>query len=83
MFGSRARGTHRSDSDADLAVILKGEADRRYKVAGDMAEVAFDAMQETGVLVDPLPIWEDELVQPHSFGNPALIETIKPEGLRV
>lgn len=83
LFGSRARGTHRADSDADLAVILKGERGDRYKVSGDMAGIAFDVMLETGVLVDPLPVWEDELKRPEWFSNPALIETIKREGLRL
>ena len=83
LFGSRARGTHRSDSDADLAVILKGAAGPRYKVAGEMAGIAFDVMQETGVLVDPLPLWEDELNRLELFSNPALIEQIKREGVQL
>jgi len=40
-------------------------------------------MQETGVLVDPLPLWEDELTRPQLFSNPALIEAIKRDGLRL
>ena len=28
VFGSRARGTHRPDSDADVAVLLSGEHQR-------------------------------------------------------
>lgn len=83
VFGSRARGTHRGDSDADVAVILSGKAGSRFKVAGDMAGIAFDVMQETGVLVDPLPIWEDEMTEPVMIGNPSLIETIKREGFRL
>ena len=51
VFGSRARGTQTPDSDADVAVILKGEHGDRYKVSGDMAGVAFDVMLETGVLI--------------------------------
>lgn len=31
LYGSRARGTHRQDSDADVAVLLKGEHQRRLK----------------------------------------------------
>ena len=46
VFGSRARGAHKADSDADLAVILKGERGNRYKVAGEMAGIAFDLMLE-------------------------------------
>jgi DNA invertase Pin-like site-specific DNA recombinase/predicted nucleotidyltransferase len=83
VFGSRARGDHRADSDADIAVILKGESGDRYKVAGDMAGIAFDVMMETGILVDPLPLWEDELKHPEQFSNPRLIDNIKREGLRL
>ena len=83
LYGSRARGNHTSDSDADLAIILKGERGDRYKVSGDMAGVAFDVMMETGVLVSALPLWEDEFRQPERFSNPALIANIKREGLRL
>ncbi|MGD1016276.1 MAG: recombinase family protein [Roseiarcus sp.] len=83
LYGSRARGDHTADSDADLAVILKGERGDRYKVSGDMAGIAFDVMLETGVLVSPLPLWEDEFQQPERFSNPALIANIKREGLRL
>ena len=83
VFGSRARGDHKPDSDADLAVILKGERGDRYKVSGDMAGIAFDVMLETGILVQALPLWEGELRQPERFSNPALIDNIKREGLRL
>src|SRR5208337_4371901 len=82
VFGSRARGDHKPDSDADLAVILKGERGDRYKVSGDMAGIAFDVMLETGILVQALPLWEGELAHPERFSNPALIDNIKREGLR-
>jgi predicted nucleotidyltransferase len=83
VFGSRARGDHRPDSDADLAVILKGERGDRYKVSGDMAGIAFDVMLETGILVQAVPLWEGELQRPERFSNPALIDNIKREGLRL
>ncbi len=83
LFGSRARGDNKPDSDADLAVILKGERGDRYKVSGDMAGIAFDVMMETGILVDPLPLWEDELKRPEQFSNPTLIDNIKRDGLRL
>ena len=83
VYGSRARGDHTPDSDTDLAVILKGERGDRYEVSGDMAGIAFDVMMETGVLVSPLPLWEEEFQQPEQFSNPALIANIKREGLRL
>ena len=81
LFGSRARGDHGPDSDADVAVILEGDRGERYKVAGQMAEIAFDVMLETGVLVQGLPLWDEELRRPETFSNPALIANILREGV--
>jgi DNA invertase Pin-like site-specific DNA recombinase/predicted nucleotidyltransferase len=83
LFGSRARGTHTAESDADIAVVLKGTKDNRYAVGGDMAGIAFDVMLETGVLVEALPLWADELKRPETFGNPALIRNIQRDGVRL
>jgi predicted nucleotidyltransferase len=83
LYGSRARQTHSPDSDADIAIILDGERGDRYKVSGDMAGIAFHVMMETGVMVQALPLWADELARPESFGNPALIKNILREGVRL
>jgi DNA invertase Pin-like site-specific DNA recombinase/predicted nucleotidyltransferase len=83
VFGSRARGDHGADSDADIAVVLNGARGNRTAAALDMAGVAFDVLLETGILVEALPLWEDEIARPESFRNPALIETIRREGVRL
>lgn len=83
LFGSRARGTHEPDSDADLAVVLDGVHGDRAAAAMDMAGIAFDVMMKTGVLVQGLPLWEDELARPDSFTNPALIKNILREGIHL
>ena len=83
LFGSRARHTHRTDSDADIAVVLKGSSGDRTAAALDMAGLAFDVLLETGILVEALPLWEDELEHPERFGNPTLIRNIRREGLRL
>jgi predicted nucleotidyltransferase len=83
LFGSRARGTHDGESDVDLAVILHGSVGKRYRIAGEMAEIAFTVMLETGILVQALPLWEDEFEQPEAFSNPGLIAAIRRDGVRL
>ena len=61
----------------------KASAATAMKWSGELAGIAFDVMLETGILVSPLPLWEDELRHPERFSNPALIANIKREGLRL
>lgn len=81
LYGSRARRTHTADSDVDLAVVLNGENGIRSAIAIDMAGIAFDVMLETGILVEALPLWNNEMENPEKFSNPALILTIQREGI--
>ena len=83
LYGSRARGTHDKDSDADLAVILKGERQRFLPVKLDMGKDAFDVMLETEILISPLPIWLDEWEHPEDSWNPALLRSIVKDGIRL
>lgn len=83
VFGSRARGDARPDSDADVAVLLRGTPGRRIAEVMKMSDVAFDVMLETGIRVQPLPLWESEWEHPETFSNPSLIENIRREGLRL
>jgi hypothetical protein len=48
-----------------------------------MAGIAFDVLLDTGVLIQALPLWRDELEPPEQFSNPALIENIQREGVRL
>lgn len=83
VYGSRARGTHRPDSDADVAVLLRGEHRRFLSAKLDMADIAFDVLLETGILISPLPIWLDEWEHPERYSNPALLHNIDREGIRL
>ena len=83
LYGSRARQTHSPDSDADIAVILKGETGNRWEMTRELSGIAYDVLLETGVRIQPLPLWEGEWEHPERFGNPALIATIQREGLRL
>ena len=83
LFGSRARQEHGSDSDADVAVILHGAKGSFLDTKLAMADVAYDVLLETGILIQPLPIWEDEWAHPEAFINPALLRNISREGVRL
>jgi predicted nucleotidyltransferase len=83
VFGSRARGTHRPDSDADVAVLLRGEHLRFLTTKLAMADVAFDVLLETGIAISPLPVWLDEWEHPETYLNPTLLRNIAREGIRL
>lgn len=83
VYGSRARGTHSSDSDADVAVLLNGEHKRVLPTTVAMADVAYDVLLETGINITPLPVWLDEWEHPERFSNPELLRNIAREGVRL
>ena len=81
LYGSRARRDAGRESDADIAVLLRGASGARADAALEMAGIAFDVMLETGVLVDAIPFWECEWNHPERFANPALIANIRRDGV--
>ena len=81
LFGSRARQTHRSDSDADVAVLLRGAHQRFLPTKLAMADLAFDVLLETGINISPLPVWLDEWEHPEAYSNPDLLKIIANEGV--
>src|ERR1700733_5450684 len=83
LFGSRARGDNRPDSDLDLAVVLNGKRGDFIDIKLDMAGLAFDVLMETGILVQAFPMWEGDLAHPEQFPNPGLIRNIAREGIRL
>lgn len=83
LFGSRARRTHQADSDADVAVLLRGEHMRFLPTKLAMADIAYDVLLETGIRVQPLPVWEDEWLHPENYSNPRLLANIAKDGVRL
>jgi DNA invertase Pin-like site-specific DNA recombinase/predicted nucleotidyltransferase len=83
LYGSRARQTHRPDSDADIAVVLEGEHGNRWEMTRELSGIAFDVLLETGIRVQALPLWESDMKRPGQFSNPGLIENIQREGVQL
>lgn len=83
LFGSRARRTHRADSDADVAVVLSGSPGDFAATKLAMADVAYDVLLETGLRIQPFPIWEGEWESPEEYSNPSLLRNIERDGVRL
>jgi antitoxin ChpS len=81
LFGSRARGTAHEESDADVAVILLGKAGHFVKTKMAMSDIAYDILLDTGIRIQPLPVWEYEWAHPESYSNPHLLRNIAIEGI--
>ena len=54
LFGSRARGEGRADSDYDVAIFLRDFADRRQEVRR-LVPLVTDIVEDTGAVIHPLP----------------------------
>jgi predicted nucleotidyltransferase len=83
LFGSRARGVFRPYSDADIALLLRGKAGKFLQVKLELADIAYDVLLETGIRIQPLPIWEEQWEHPESYSNPRLLHNIAREGIRL
>ncbi|MBK5942169.1 nucleotidyltransferase domain-containing protein [Halochromatium roseum] len=81
LFGSRARGDQREDSDADLMILLRGAHQGLLSTKLDMADLAFDVLLDTEINISPLPVWLDQWEHPETFSNPALLYSIAREGI--
>ena len=81
LFGSRARGTEHDESDADVAVILSGLPGPFIKTKMAMNDIAYDILLDTGIRIQPLPVWEGEWAHPEDYSNPHLLRNIAREGI--
>ena len=61
---------HRPDSDADIAVLLHGCRGHFLDTQLALADMAYEVLLETGVLIQPLPVWENEWRHPETYKIP-------------
>ena len=77
LFGSRARGDARPDSDYDIAVFLK-DRESFWTESGRLADIGTDILFDTGAVINALP-FDSRLI---GAGDPLMSE-IEREGRAV
>lgn len=88
LYGSRARGDHRIDSDVDIAVVLAGGnpyAGARHNLGMRLAEVSSRTMlyAKHPVDVNAIIIWEAELLEPDRQRNPSFYHNMLADGIEI
>jgi predicted nucleotidyltransferase len=80
LFGSRARGEHNSESDADLALILheRGNDGQTLMMLGGLAYFVFI---DTGIMIQPVPIAIEDWLNPETFPRPGFLRNVEREGI--
>jgi len=56
LFGSRARGDHRPDSDYDIAVFVKDPGDL-WDELGTLSEITTAILNDTGAVISAKPFY--------------------------
>lgn len=80
LYGSRARGDHRPESDADLALVLPEQADD-WRLLWTLSGLAFEIFLETGILIQPVPIASADWANPAGFARPSFLRNVTREGI--
>lgn len=60
LFGSRARGSARPESDADIAVVLSAFSGSALDEKMRLVDLAFDALTDHGLMIQPWPFTRAE-----------------------
>ena len=71
------------DALTERAVVLAGARGSLSETVLRFADIAYDVLAETGVLVDAHPFWEAEWDDPAASTNPRLVEEAKNDGFRL
>jgi predicted nucleotidyltransferase len=81
VYGSRARGDHREDSDADLALLVRGPKNMPLPDVWELGTISTEVLLDTGVVIQVTPIRLEDWDHPERFSNPFLLENIRREGV--
>jgi predicted nucleotidyltransferase len=77
LFGSRARGDHSPDSDADVAVLLEDSEWKTWSERHVLSDLAYDRLLEDGVYIQGWPVRLSVWENPEFHNNPSLVRAMK------
>jgi hypothetical protein len=77
LFGSRARGDHDAESDADIAVVLKDGGWSFWEEKMRLVDFGFEPMLDDGIYIQPWPVPLSEWEEPERHRNPRLIRAMR------
>jgi predicted nucleotidyltransferase len=83
LFGSRARGDHSPESDADVAVVLADGDWRVWDEKMRLADIEYDIIVDSGVEPQGWPVSESEWRHPEMHENPALVRAMRRDAIRL
>jgi predicted nucleotidyltransferase len=83
LFGSRARGDARPDSDFDVAIILDDGDWKFWTEKLRLADLAYDTLIDDGLSIQAWPIERSVWEHPESHSRRRFVEAIRRDGLRL
>lgn len=79
LFGSRARGDFQLESDADVAVVLRGDGLDFWREQRAITDIAYDYLLDTGLFIQPMPFSDSDWAQPPDGDD--LVRAAKRDGI--
>lgn len=77
LFGSRARGDHRPESDADLAVVLRENDLDYWAEKSRLTDLTYDFLIEDGAQLQAWPVALQQWERPERHPNPDLLRAMR------
>ena len=81
LFGSRARGDNKPESDVDIAVVLADGDWDHWDEKMRIADLEYDAIVGTGVELQGWPVSAAEWANAEVHRNPALVQAMRRDAV--
>ena len=82
LFGSQTRGKAGTHSDTDVTILLNGEPGDFVTTKLALDDVAYDVLPDSGIRIQPLPIWAPEWARRENDSKLRLLKTLPARASR-